>query len=149
MTADRDALAAEVERLKMEADESHDLRARMEQLLIGAANGLKGDPGPLTRHDWSDLPAIAAEAKAQVGKLTRLMTIREDQIDVAKRGKRQAERDLNAARARVAELEAQLAEARGNDRTYVSPVSMDPNFVPPSASLNPRATVADTAEATS
>lgn len=56
---------AEVKRLREDARENHQLRARMEELLIGVANGLKGDPAPLKRHDWSDLPALAAEMRAQ------------------------------------------------------------------------------------
>jgi hypothetical protein len=115
LLADRDALAAEVERQAAEADENEDLRARMERLLIGAANGLKGDPGPLTRHDWSDLPVVAAEARAEIGKLSRLAVIREDQLEVAKR-------ERNAARARVADLEAALA-ARCEDMRAIEAVN--------------------------
>jgi chromosome segregation ATPase len=50
-----------------------------------------------------DLDAIAA--REQIGKLSRLLTIREDQLQTAKDERRRAERDRDAARARVAELE--------------------------------------------
>lgn len=33
---------------------------RMADLLTGVAAALKGPPAPLTAHDWSDLPAVAA-----------------------------------------------------------------------------------------
>lgn len=43
-----------------ESDESIALRERMADLLTRTANALKGDPGPLRSHDWSDLPDVAA-----------------------------------------------------------------------------------------
>lgn len=43
-----------------ESDESITIRTRMADLLTRTANALKGDPGPLTMHDWSDLPDVAA-----------------------------------------------------------------------------------------
>lgn len=52
-------LADEVERLREAEDESDRLRARMAGLLTDVANALKGEPGPLESHDWSDLPAVA------------------------------------------------------------------------------------------
>lgn len=47
-----------------ETDESIALRERMADLLTRTANALKGDPGPLLRHDWSDLPDVAARCVA-------------------------------------------------------------------------------------
>lgn len=48
-----------------ERDESDALRERMAGLLTGVANALKGDPGPLKMHDWSDLPTVAASVVAE------------------------------------------------------------------------------------
>ena len=42
------------------------LRERMSALLTGVARGLKGDPPPLVMHDWSDLPALAAEMRVKL-----------------------------------------------------------------------------------
>ena len=43
-----------------ESDESAALRGRMADLLRRTANAIKGEPGPLMSHDWSDLPDVAA-----------------------------------------------------------------------------------------
>lgn len=52
--------AAAYARGRADADaESDKIRARMASLLTDTANALKGDPGPLTAHDWSDLPRLA------------------------------------------------------------------------------------------
>jgi hypothetical protein len=51
--------------LRRELEESEALRDRMADLLTSVANALKGDPGPLKVHDWSDLPAVAAETAAR------------------------------------------------------------------------------------
>jgi hypothetical protein len=40
------------------------LTERMSALLTWTAAALKGEPGPLSMHDWSDLPATAARALA-------------------------------------------------------------------------------------
>jgi hypothetical protein len=46
---------------RAERDEESDaLRTRMANLLSDTADALKGDPGPLRAHDWSDLPRVAA-----------------------------------------------------------------------------------------
>lgn len=58
---ERDAQAAEIA-------EYADLVEKLSGLLIGTANALKGDPGPLVRHDWSDLPAVAAKARADAAQ---------------------------------------------------------------------------------
>lgn len=54
-----DALLAEVDRLREAEEESDALRGRMAELLTGVANALKGQPDPMTKHDWSDLPELA------------------------------------------------------------------------------------------
>lgn len=49
-------------------DERHldeQLLKRQGDLLTATANALKGDPGPLTLHDWSDLPSVAAAVVAE------------------------------------------------------------------------------------
>lgn len=38
---------------------------RMADLLTRTANVLKGEPGPLMMHDWSDLPEVAAKARQE------------------------------------------------------------------------------------
>lgn len=53
------ALVNSVERLQEEIDGYDYLTTRLTKLLTGVANALKGEPGPLTLHDWSDLPAVA------------------------------------------------------------------------------------------
>lgn len=57
-----DALTAVTEELAV----TRALRDRMSELLTGVAAALKGDPPALTMHDWSDLPALAAELRRQV-----------------------------------------------------------------------------------
>lgn len=47
-----------------ECDELCALNERLSNLLKDTANALKGDPGPLKTHDWSDLPKVAADAIA-------------------------------------------------------------------------------------
>lgn len=50
------------------AEEVAELRAltrRLSALLTGVANALKGQPDELHLHDWSDLPAVAAQVKAE------------------------------------------------------------------------------------
>lgn len=59
---------AQITELEADSDESHHTRGLMEALLIGVANALKGDPGPLTRHDWSDLPAAAAKLVTELAQ---------------------------------------------------------------------------------
>jgi hypothetical protein len=45
--------------------ECDDLRERMAALLTGVANALRGDPGPLRRWSWHDLPVRAAVMREQ------------------------------------------------------------------------------------
>lgn len=58
------ALTEVIGPLYEEIKECDALQDRMAELLTGTANALKGEPGPLTRHDWSDLPAVAKKAAA-------------------------------------------------------------------------------------
>lgn len=51
-----------------ESDESVALRNRMADLLTRTTNALKGDPGPLMSHDWSDLPDVAARVVLPPGQ---------------------------------------------------------------------------------
>jgi hypothetical protein len=56
------------ERLRMIADEMDNMDRvgeRMDDLLTRTANALKGEPPPLTLHDWSDLPEVAARVVAE------------------------------------------------------------------------------------
>lgn len=53
------ALEAELAAARAELAEDEALRNRMSDLLTRTANALKGEPGPLTLHDWSDLPERA------------------------------------------------------------------------------------------
>lgn len=62
---------AERDRLVREEEESDEVRARMASLLRDTANALKGEPGPLVSHDWSDLPEVATRVKAERGRLAR------------------------------------------------------------------------------
>jgi hypothetical protein len=71
------ALLAELAQARTELADADMLRERMGSLLDGAA-ALKGDPPPLVLHDWSDLPACAAtavaelaQAEAEQGRLSR------------------------------------------------------------------------------
>jgi hypothetical protein len=50
----------ERDQLREAVEEYDQLLTRLRDLLTGTANALKGDPGPLKLHDWSDLPAVAA-----------------------------------------------------------------------------------------
>lgn len=45
------------------------LRERMSDLLTRTADALKGSPGPLRLHDWSNLPEVAASARQEVRRL--------------------------------------------------------------------------------
>lgn len=64
LCASHEALRAALATAEAERDESDAVREMMSPLLTGVANALKGQPPPLTLHDWSDLPAVAATVKA-------------------------------------------------------------------------------------
>lgn len=65
------ALAEVIDPLCAEIEEGDALRERMAELLTGTANALKGDPPPLTWHDWSDLPAVAKRTAAAAAREER------------------------------------------------------------------------------
>ena len=54
-------------------NEAHALAMRLGDLLTRTANALKGKPGPLSLHDWSDLPKVAAKMKKDLKKYGRHM----------------------------------------------------------------------------
>lgn len=54
---------AVIDLLRQETDEYDQLITRQGELLTGVANALKGEPAPLSMHDWSDLPAVARTTK--------------------------------------------------------------------------------------
>lgn len=58
-------LEADNARLRQEVEEYASLTGRMSRLLEATATALKGDPGPLRLHDWSDLPMVAALSAAE------------------------------------------------------------------------------------
>lgn len=62
------------ERDEARADEAESERIRdgMRDLLVGVAAGLKGDPPPNVLHDWSQLPRLAGEMRAEVERLRGL-----------------------------------------------------------------------------
>lgn len=55
-----------VGRLREDNSGLYALNGRMGYVLTGIANGLRGDPGPLTLRDWSGLPADVAEVRQMV-----------------------------------------------------------------------------------
>lgn len=65
LVRDKTVLLSKVESLEEDQAESDALRERMAELLTGVAKALKGEPGPLAMHDWSDLPAVAAAVVAE------------------------------------------------------------------------------------
>ena len=68
LRAHADALE-ENARLRAEANDDDALRERMADILTRTAAALKGEPEPLTLHDWSGLPEIAERAVSELAKL--------------------------------------------------------------------------------
>ncbi|MCC6972114.1 MAG: hypothetical protein IT434_18020, partial [Phycisphaerales bacterium] len=60
---------AELAKLRTAANDDDALRERMANILTRTAAALKGEPGPLTLHDWSGLPEIAERAASDLAKL--------------------------------------------------------------------------------
>ncbi len=58
---------AEYATVRQELVDADGLWQSLMDLLTGVANALKGDPGPLRRHDVSDLPAVAVAVADRVG----------------------------------------------------------------------------------
>jgi hypothetical protein len=50
-------------------DEYEALLDRLSQILTETAAALKGEPGPLRMHDWSDLPEVARRLRERAGQL--------------------------------------------------------------------------------
>ena len=59
-------LLAEVKRLHESEDEYAAINQRMSDLLTRTAIAIKGDPPPLTSHDWSDLPSVVKRLRGAV-----------------------------------------------------------------------------------
>lgn len=57
--------------LKHDRDDLQRVLNRLSELLTGTANALKGEPGPLHLHDWSDLPVVAGQLRAEHEALGR------------------------------------------------------------------------------
>lgn len=57
----------DVVRTAEETEYMHKLLAKLSGLLTRTANALKGEPGPTTLHDWSDLPKVAAALRKKAG----------------------------------------------------------------------------------
>ncbi len=51
-------------RLRQEIAELEQINGKLARILTETADALKGDPGPLHLHDWSDLPAVASRSRA-------------------------------------------------------------------------------------
>lgn len=96
----------EVEQLAEESEDDDRLRNRLAALLTGVANGLKGQPAPLSSHDWSDLPVKAETARAEIKDLHYQLAAETLRADQGWERYRSANDDRNDVRARVAELEA-------------------------------------------
>ena len=77
--------AIRISELERDVEEWDALRERMTNLLTRTANVLKGSPGPLQKHDWSDLPEVARRLLA-VDLLTeiekRLQTGADDYLHI-------------------------------------------------------------------
>lgn len=60
------SLRAQVEQQRQEIEEYAVLTDRLGELLTGVACALKGPPKPLHMHDFSDLPALAAQLMVEL-----------------------------------------------------------------------------------
>jgi hypothetical protein len=74
----QDALDARRERVEIEK-----LHNRMSELLTNTAGALKGKPGPLTMHSWSDLPQCAALIVANETRLLRELALMRPIVEAA------------------------------------------------------------------
>jgi len=76
VSAERDALRDELDRLRSDNADYEASQSKFTSILAATADALKGAPAELTRHDWSDLAAVAgkivAERDQQREKLDRL-----------------------------------------------------------------------------
>jgi hypothetical protein len=62
-------VAAEIDRLRREADEADTLIAKQRELLTGVANALRGEPDQLHSHSHHDLPERALKMRQQVARM--------------------------------------------------------------------------------
>lgn len=63
------ALEQERDSLRLEVEECTALNDKLADLLRGVALALKGEPGPLSRHSFHDLPELVAALKLAHKKL--------------------------------------------------------------------------------
>lgn len=78
-----------------DAEDSDRLRAKMADLLTRTVNAIRGEPPPLTRWSWHDLPERAAAAIAALGQAANLA---KDALAAAKPGAPAPEQFADAAR---------------------------------------------------
>lgn len=72
------------EEARRSIDEYDELLTRLQALLTGTANALKGEPPELTWHDWSDLPEVARATVADRDRLQEIvngLTVPEHPVD--------------------------------------------------------------------
>lgn len=109
--AEAEQLARDLAKSEADADDYSQTIDRLSELLRGVADALKGDPGPLASHDWSDLPAVAADVVRE----------RDDARELLAEERTGAEVDravLAVAEARWAECVVQRDEARAESRDW-------------------------------
>ena len=95
-------------------------RERMSALLTGTANVLKGEPGPLAMHGWDDLPAVAADLKAENARLRAQWLLRGDTLVQSIEVVDNLQRDNARLRAQVARVES-LCDGTTVERPYLLP----------------------------
>jgi hypothetical protein len=101
MTKEREQACAPGDLTPNEEEEAA-LRERLAELLTQTANALKGDPPPLTHHDWSDLPTVAAETKAKLEAHQKLSWDATQAADRLITGLKRTKKQLEASRDEVA-----------------------------------------------
>jgi hypothetical protein len=82
----REALSSqeeELRQLKEDAAEARQLRDRLSDILTQTANVLKGDPGPLVLHGWSDLPDVARSLREERDSYDEAHGVQMDRAEAA------------------------------------------------------------------
>jgi hypothetical protein len=84
----RDAVMREVDRLRAEVSEVRALNDTLSNLLDSVATALKGEPKPLHRHSFHDLPDVALALRSEIETLEPVLTtargvLRYDGVDPA------------------------------------------------------------------